>query len=77
MAKNGLKMVEIFWGGSHMINNNIFNIFCFLTFSFGYFLCLVFRAFFSKIGQNTGFLKYQKEKVEKQKNVKNVIIYHM
>ena len=29
MAKNGLKMVEIFWGASHMINNNIFNIFCF------------------------------------------------
>ena len=29
MAKNGLKMVEIFWGASHMINDNIFNIFCF------------------------------------------------
>ena len=58
MAKNGLKMVDIFWGASHMINNNIFNIFCFLTFSFGYFLDLVFRAIFSKFGQNSGFVKY-------------------
>ena len=32
MAKNGLKMVEIFWGASHMIDNNIFNIFCFSNF---------------------------------------------
>ena len=60
-----------------MINNNIFNMFCFLTFSFGYFLDLVFRAIFSKFGQNTGFVKYPKEKVEKQKMVKNGIIYHM
>ena len=27
MAKNGQKIVEIFLGVSHMINNNIFNIF--------------------------------------------------
>ena len=74
MAKNGLKMVEIFWGASHMINNNIFNIFCFLTFSFGYFLDLVFRAFFSKFGQNTGFVKYPKEKVEKQKMLKMLLL---
>ena len=74
MVKNGFKMVEIFLGASHMINDTIFNIFCFSTFSFGYFLDLVFRAIFSKFGQNTGFVKYPKEKVEKQKNV---IIYHM
>ena len=73
MAKNGLKMVEIFWGASHMINNNIFNIFCFLTFSFGYFLDLVFRAIFSKFGQNTGFVKYPKEKVKKQKMLKMLL----
>ena len=60
-----------------MINNNIFIIFCFLTFSLGYFLDLVFRAFFSKFGQNTGFVKYPKEKVKKTKNDKNVIIYHI
>ena len=65
MAKNGFKMVEIFLGASHMINNNIFNIFTFLTFSFGYFLDLVFRAIFSKFSQNTGFVKYPIEKVEK------------
>ena len=63
MAKIVLKMVEIFLGASHMINNNIFNIFSFLTFSFEYFLDLVFRAIFFKFGQNTGFLKYPKEKV--------------
>ena len=57
-----------------MINNNIFNIFCFLTFSFGYFLDLVFRAFFSKFGQNTGFVKYPKEKVEKQKMLKMLLL---
>ena len=34
MAKIGLKMVEIFWGASHMINNNIFNIFLFFNFFF-------------------------------------------
>ena len=37
MTKNGPKMAEIFLGASHMINNNIFSIFCFLTFSLGYF----------------------------------------
>ena len=77
MAKNGQKMVEIFWGASHIINNNIFNNFCFLTFSFRFFLDLVFRAIFFKFGQNTGSVKYPKEKVDKTKNVKNVIIYHM
>ena len=35
MAKNGKKIVDIFLGVSHMINNNIFNIFCFLTFFLG------------------------------------------
>ena len=33
-AKNWLKF---FWGTSHMIKKNIFNIFCFSTFSLGYF----------------------------------------
>ena len=73
MAKNGLKMVEIFWGASHMINNNIFNIFCFSTFSFGFFLDLVFRAIFSKFGQNAGFVKDSKKKVEKQKMLKMLL----
>ena len=57
-----------------MINNNIFNIFSFLTFSFGYFLDLVFRAIFFKFGQNTGFVKYPKEKVEKQKMLKMLLL---
>ena len=73
MAKNGLKMVEIFWGSSHTIKNTIFNIFCFSTFSFGYFLDLVFRAIFSKFGQNTGLVKYLKEKVETQKMLKMLL----
>ena len=46
MAKNGQKRVEFFGGASHMIYNNIFNIFRFLTFHFQYFLDLVFRAIF-------------------------------
>merc|ERR1712155_404862 len=73
MANNGFKMVDFFLGASHMINNNIFNIFCFLTFSFGYFLDPVFRAIFSKFGQNTGFVKYPKEKVKKQKMLKMLL----
>ena len=67
-------MVEIFRGASHIINNNIFNNFCFLTFSFRYFLDLVFRAIFFKFGQNTGFVKYTKEKVEKQKILKMLLL---
>ena len=70
-------MVEIIFGASHMININIFNIFSFPTFSFGYFLYLVFRAIFYKFGQNTGLLKYPKEKVKKLKMLKHAISYHM
>merc|ERR1712155_106053 len=47
-----------------------FSTFFFITFSFGYFLDLVFIAIFSKFGQNTGFVKYPKQKVEKQKMLK-------
>ena len=50
-----------------MINNNIFNIFSFSTFSLGYFLDSVFRAIFFKFGQNTGFVKYPKTKNLKTK----------
>ena len=48
-----------------MINNNIFNIFNFSTFSLGYFFDPVFRAIFLKFSQNAGFAKYPREKVEK------------
>ena len=65
MAKNGLKMVEIFWGASYMINDNIFNIFCFSTFSFGYFTNPVFWPNLEKIALKTRFRKYSKEIVEK------------
>ena len=70
MAKNGPKMTEINLGVSHMINDNIFNIFSFSTFSFVYFLDPVFRVISFKFCQNSGFLKYQKEKVEKEKRFK-------
>ena len=53
-----------------MINKNIFIFFCFSTFSYWYFLDLVFRDIFFKFGQNTGFVKYPEEKVEKQKMLK-------
>ena len=73
MAKNGFKMVDFFGGASHMINNNIFNIFCFFNFFFWVLFTPCFRAIFSKIGQNTGFLKYPKEKVEKLKILKMLL----
>ena len=77
MAKNGQKMAEIFLGASHMINNNIFSIFCFSTFSLGYFTNPAFWINFKKIALKTGSQKYPRKKVEKTKNDKNVIIYHM
>ena len=53
-----------------MINNNIFNIFSFSTFSLGYFLDPVFRAIFLNFSQNAGFVKYPREKVEELKMLK-------
>ena len=47
-----------------MINYNIFNIFCFSTFSFGYFTNPVFWPNLEKIALKTRSRKYQKEKVE-------------
>ena len=48
MAKKGQKLVEIFLGTSHMIKKNIFNIFCFSTFSLGYFTNTEFWLNFKK-----------------------------
>ena len=56
-----------------MIKNNIFNIFCFSTFSLWYFLDPVFRAIFLKFSQNAGFVKYLREKVEKLKLLKMLL----
>ena len=56
-----------------MINNDIFNIFSFSTFSLGYFFDPVFRAIFLKFSQNSGFVKYPKEKVEKLKMLKMLL----
>ena len=53
-----------------MINNDIFNIFCFSTFSFGYFTNPAFWLNFKKKALKTGSRKYQREKVEKQKMLK-------
>jgi len=70
MAKNGQKIVEIFWGASHIINNDIFNIFSFSTFSFGYFTNPEFWLYFKKIALKTESRKYPREKVEKLKMLK-------
>ena len=67
MVKKSPKNAEIIWLVSYMINDNIFKNFRFSTFSFAYFLDPVFRVIFFKFCQNSGFVKYQKEKVEKQK----------
>ena len=70
MAKKGQKMVEIFLGAPRMINNDIFNIFSFLTFSFRYFTNPEFWLNFKKIALKTGSRKYPREKVEKLKMLK-------
>ena len=57
-----------------MINNNIFNIFCFLTFSLGYFTNPAFWLNFKKIALKTGLRKYPREKVEKQKMLKMFLL---
>ena len=64
MAKNGPKMAEINLGVSNMINDNIFNIFCFSTFSFGYFTNPVFWPNLKKKALKTRSRKYPKEKVK-------------
>ena len=77
MAKKGQKLVEFFLGTSHMIKNNIFNIFCFSTFSLGYFTNSAFWINFKKIALKTGSQKYPRKKVEKQKMLKmlSFIVY--
>ena len=53
-----------------MINNDIFNIFSFTTFSLGLFTNSKFWLNFKKIALKTGLRKYPREKVEKQKKLK-------
>ena len=62
MVKNGLKMVEIFWGASHMINNNILIFFVFKFLVFGYFTNPVFWPNLKKIALKTRSRKYPKTK---------------
>ena len=50
-----------------MINNNIFNIFCFTTFSLGYFKNPAFWLNLKKIALKIGSGKHLREKVKKQK----------
>ena len=56
-----------------MINNNIFNIFSFSTFSLGYFTNPAFWLNFKKIALKTGSKKYPREKVEKLKMLKMLL----
>ena len=56
-----------------MINNNIFNIFSFSTFSLGYFTNPAFWLNFKKIALETGSRKYPREKVEKLKMLKMLL----
>ena len=56
-----------------MINDNIFNIFSFLTFSFGYFRNPVFWPNLKKIAPKTRSKKYPKEKVKKLKMLKMLL----
>merc|ERR1711978_395821 len=56
-----------------MINNNIFNIFCFSTFTFGYFTNRLLWPNLEKIALKTRSRKYPIEKVEKQKMLKMLL----
>ena len=56
-----------------MINNNIFNIFSFSTFSLGYFTNPAFWLNFKKIALKTGSRKYPREKVEKLRMLKMIL----
>ena len=67
MAKNDQKRVEIFWGASHMINDNIFNIFSFFNFAFGYFRSPVFWPNLKKKAQKTE----RSQESTKEKKLKN------
>ena len=62
MAKKGQKLVEIFFGDLTYVKKNIFNIFCFSTFSLGYFTNTEFWLNFKKIALKTGSQKYPREK---------------
>ena len=64
MAKNDQKRVDIFWGASHMINDNIFNIFSSSTFSLGYFTNPAFWLNFKKIALETGSRNTQGKKLK-------------
>ena len=67
MAKNGQKLVESFFGTSHMIKKDIFNIFCFSTFSLGYFTNTEIWLNFKKIALKTGSQKYPRIKLKNNK----------
>ena len=56
-----------------MIYNNIFNIFCFSTFSLGYFTNPAFWLNLKKIALKIGSGKYLREKVKKQKMLKMLL----
>ena len=75
MAKNGLKMVEIFLGASHMIKNNISNFFVFSTFPLRYFTNPEFCQNFKKIAWKTRARKYPKTKNLKTKNFKILLFF--
>ena len=70
MAKNGQKMVEIFWGASHMIYNNILTFFVFQLFHLG----TLQTMHLAKFKENSFKNRFREVK---QKNVKNVVIYHI
>ena len=74
MAKNGLKMAEIFWGASHMINNSIFNNFSFSTFSLRYFTDpSVTRQRVHSQTENRNKIKPTRSKSTTEHNFKNLI----
>ena len=74
-SKKGKKLVKYIFWPSHMINNNICNIFSFLVF----FFLVLYKPFafakFSEISSENRVQKLGKRISKKNKNVTNVIMY--
>ena len=74
VAKNRQKWVQIFFGMSHMLNNDICNIFLFFTFFLLVLSRPCFWAILKKSAQKQGLESTKRKKVKNKKNVANVVI---
>ena len=76
VAKNRQKWVQIFFGMSHMLNNDICNIFKFFTLSLLVLSRPYFWAILKKSAQKQGLESTKRKSVKNKKNFANVVIEH-